>query len=60
MLCGSENAFGALQPRRIASPMAQFQPGKKVELSGVYKAIHHDDHVPSHYVTAIYGDTLPG
>jgi hypothetical protein len=34
-------------------------PGVKVENSGVYKAIHANDHIQSHYVTALYGDTFP-
>jgi hypothetical protein len=35
------------------------RPGQKVEVSGVYTVIHSGDNVAQHYVTAIYGDTLP-
>jgi hypothetical protein len=39
--------------------MIYFAPGSKAELSGVYKAVHENEHVPSHYVTALYGDVFP-
>ena len=36
--------------------MEHFRAGDKAVFSGVYKAIHDKDHVPPHYVTAIYGE----
>ena len=39
--------------------MIYFAPGSKVELSGVYKVVHADDHVPPHYVTALRRDVFP-
>ena len=36
-----------------------FQAGDTVPASGVYKVVHHNTHIPTHYVTAIYGDTFP-
>jgi hypothetical protein len=36
-----------------------FQAGDTVPASGVYKVVHHNSHIPTHYVTAIYGDTFP-
>ncbi|HWY56048.1 MAG TPA: hypothetical protein VNZ03_16395 [Terriglobales bacterium] len=39
--------------------MEHFRAGDKAVFSGVYKAIHEKDHVPPHYVTAIYGEIFP-
>jgi hypothetical protein len=36
-----------------------FQAGDTVPASGVYKVVHHNTHIPTHYVTVIYGDTFP-
>ena len=36
-----------------------FQAGDTVPASGVYKVLHNNTHIPTHYVTAIYGDTFP-
>jgi hypothetical protein len=36
-----------------------FHAGDNVPVSGVYKVVHHNTHIPTHYVTAIYGDTFP-
>jgi hypothetical protein len=36
-----------------------FQAGDTVPASGVYKVVHDKTHIPTHYVTAIYGDTFP-
>jgi hypothetical protein len=36
-----------------------FNAGDTVTKSGVYKAVHAQQHTPAHYVTAIYGDTFP-
>ena len=33
--------------------------GEKAPFSGVYKAIHAQQHVETHYVTVVYGDTFP-
>lgn len=35
------------------------RPGAKVQLSGVYKTIHGQQHAEPHYVTALFGDTFP-
>jgi len=39
--------------------MEHFRAGDKAAFSGAYKAIHEKDHVPPHYVTAIYGEIFP-
>jgi hypothetical protein len=36
-----------------------FRPGIKAQVSGVYKVVHDREHVPSHYVTMLFGDTFP-
>lgn len=36
-----------------------FEAGKKIPESGVYKVVYAKQHVPRHYVTALYGDTFP-
>jgi len=36
-----------------------FRAGDTVPGSGIYKVVHHNTHIPTHYVTAIYGDTFP-
>ena len=33
--------------------------GGTVPTSGTYKVVHANTHIPSHYVTAIYGETFP-
>jgi hypothetical protein len=33
--------------------------GDTATLSGVYKAVHAEHHIPPHYITAIHGDTFP-
>jgi hypothetical protein len=33
--------------------------GDKVPISGVYKTVHARQHIPPHYVTAVFGDTFP-
>ena len=33
--------------------------GGTVPTSGAYKVVHTNTHIPSHYVTAIYGETFP-
>lgn len=35
------------------------QPGCKAPCSGLFKVIHAQQHAPEHYVTVIYGETLP-
>ena len=39
--------------------MEHFRAGEKAAFSGVYKAIHEKDHIPPHYVTAIYCEFFP-
>lgn len=36
-----------------------FRAGEKVPTTGVYKTVHAHEHVPAHYVTALFGDTFP-
>jgi len=36
-----------------------FKAGDKVPTTGVYKTIHAQQHIPPHYVTAVFGDTFP-
>jgi hypothetical protein len=36
-----------------------FEPGSGAPSSGVYNVIHARQHAQPHYVTALYGDTLP-
>ncbi len=36
-----------------------FEPGDQVPASGVYKASHGRQHLVSHYVTALFGETFP-
>jgi hypothetical protein len=36
-----------------------FEPGQKAMSSGVFKAVHANNHVPPHYVTVVYGDVFP-
>jgi hypothetical protein len=42
-----------------SSPMEHFRAGDKAAFSGVYKAVHDKDHIPAHYVTALYGEIFP-
>src|SRR5437016_11045748 len=35
------------------------EPGLKAPSSGIFKVIHAKNHTPTHYVTALYGETLP-
>jgi hypothetical protein len=39
--------------------MEHFKAGDKAAFSGVYKVVHDKDHIPPHYITAIYGETFP-
>jgi len=39
--------------------MEHFKAGDKAAFSGVYKVAHEKDHIPPHYVTAMYGETFP-
>jgi hypothetical protein len=36
-----------------------FEPGDQVPVTGIYKAVHSKQHVPTHHVTAISGDQFP-
>jgi len=36
-----------------------YRAGEKVPATGVYKAVHTKEHIPTHYVTALFGDTFP-
>jgi hypothetical protein len=36
-----------------------FRAGQAALSSGVYKAIHSNNHVPSHFVIAIHGEIFP-
>ncbi|HEX6505801.1 MAG TPA: hypothetical protein VF011_21370 [Terriglobales bacterium] len=36
-----------------------FAAGETAHTSGVYKAIHANNHIPAHYIIARYGDTFP-
>lgn len=36
-----------------------FRAGQAALSSGVYKAIHVNNHVPSHFVIAIHGEIFP-
>jgi hypothetical protein len=45
--------------QEIHSPMEHFGAGDKATFSGVYKALHEKDHIPPHYVTAVYGEIFP-
>jgi len=38
---------------------AIFKAGDKVPTTGVYKTVHARQHIPPHYVTAVFGDTFP-
>ena len=42
--------------RRI--PERSFKAGDKAPTTGVYKTVHAGQHVPAHYVTALFGDTF--
>lgn len=33
--------------------------GEKVRTSGVYKVVHANEHIPAHYVIAVFGETFP-
>ena len=35
------------------------KPGDPVPTTGIYKVVHHKDHVPAHHVTAVSGDCFP-
>ena len=36
-----------------------FKAGDEVPTIGVYKTVHARQHIPPHYVTALFGDTFP-
>jgi hypothetical protein len=36
-----------------------YKTGDNVPTTGVYKTVHAGQHVPAHYVTALFGDTFP-
>ncbi len=36
-----------------------FVAGEEAHSSGMYKAIHADNHIPPHYITALNGETFP-
>ncbi len=36
-----------------------FTAGQKAHSSGVYKAVHSNNHIPPHYITVLAGDTFP-
>lgn len=36
-----------------------FTPGEKVRQSGIYLAMHDDEHVPAHEVVCVNGMTFP-
>jgi hypothetical protein len=36
-----------------------YRAGQMVPATGVYKAVHTNEHIPAHYVTALFGDTFP-
>jgi len=37
----------------------RFAPGQTTILSGVYRAIHADNHIPRHFLIALHGETFP-
>jgi hypothetical protein len=39
--------------------MEYFRAGEKAGFSGVYKIVREKDHIPPHYVTALYGELFP-
>ncbi len=39
-------------------PERSFKAADKVPTTGVYKTVHAGQHVPAHYVTALFGDTF--
>jgi hypothetical protein len=36
-----------------------FAPGQRAPASGVYRTTHKHEHIISHYVTMLYGETFP-